>query len=330
VTRLQPPGFRFQRILGLALLGALALAAIFAPVFAPNDPTEQNEDFPYAPPMLPHILDDDWRFHFPFVYAIHLADRLNRTYLQDRSDPIPLFLNSEARSAKPVFLLGTDVLGRDVWSRLLYGARASLGIAAAATLFAVLIGTLVGGVAGYAGGTADEVAMRMADLVLVLPAIYVVLTLRAVLPLVLLPWQVFVGVSSVLALVGWPIVARAVRAVVRSERSRDYTEAARAAGASPARVLLIHVLPAASGAVATQAALLVPAFVLAEATLSFVGFGFAEPTPSWGTLLQEAGSVRVFGEYPWLLAPALAIAILSLAVSFVLSDTYAKDSHVQF
>lgn len=312
------------------LLTIVVLAAVFAPLLAPNDPTAQNEDFPYAPPMSPHLFDDEWQPHLPFAYAIHLADRVERTYLQDRSDLIPLFQNAEARRDKPVFLLGTDALGRDLWSRLLYGARASVGIAAVATLLAVAIGTILGGLAGYAGGTLDETTMRVADLVLVLPAIYVVLTLRAVLPLVLSPWQVFVGVSVVLAVVGWPIVARAVRAIVAAERSRDYVEAARAAGASPFRVLLVHVLPAARGAIATQAALLVPAFVLAEATLSFVGFGFAEPTPSWGMLLQEAGNVRVFADFPWLLAPAGAIALLSLAVSLISSDAYGDDPPVQF
>ena len=319
-----------QGAIGSALLAAMVLAAAFAPVLAMHDPTEQNEDFPYAPPMLPHLFDDEWQPHLPFVYAIHLADRIERTYLQDRSTLIPVFQNPEPRTENPVFLLGTDALGRDVWSRLLYGARASIGIAAIATLLAVVIGTLAGGLAGYAGGAIDEAAMRVADLVLVLPAMYVVLTLRAVLPLVLSPWQVFVGVSMVLALVGWPVVARAVRAVVWSERAREYVEAARAAGAPHHRILFVHVLPAARGVVATQAALLVPAFVLAEATLSFVGFGFAEPTPSWGTLLQEAGSVRVFADYPWLLSPALAIAILSFAISLIASSSYERRPAVQF
>lgn len=330
MRRVQGSGVRVQAVLGGALLALIVTAVLFAPVLAPADPTEQHEDFPYAPPMIPHVLDDDWRPHVPFVYAIHLADRLNRTYLQDRSDLIPVFLNAEARSLKPVFLLGTDALGRDVWARLLHGGRASLGIAAVATILAIVIGIILGAVAGYAGGVADEAAMRVADLVLVLPAIYVVLTLRAVMPLVLSPWQVFTGISIVLSLVGWPLVARAVRAIVSRERSREYTEAARAAGASPARILFVHVLPAARGAIAVQAALLVPAFVLAEATLSFVGFGFAEPIPSWGTLLQEAGSVRVFGDYPWLLAPACAIAILSLAVNLVFTAIYGWKADVQF
>jgi peptide/nickel transport system permease protein len=126
------------------------------------------------------------------------------------------------------------------------------------------------------------------------------------------------------------VVARAVRAIVRAERTRDYVEAARAAGASPSRVLFVHLLPSARGAAAAQGALLVPAFVLAEATLSFVGFGFAEPTASWGTLLQEAGSIRVFGDFPWLLAPAVAIAGVSLAVSLIISNTYSNDAHVHF
>jgi peptide/nickel transport system permease protein len=172
--------------------------------------------------------------------------------------------------------------------------------------------------------------MRLADVVLVLPAIYVVLALRAVMPLVLTPADVFAGLSVVLALAGWPIVARGVRAIVAAERTRDYAEAARAAGAGAARVLFVHLLPAARGFVAGQAALLIPAFVIAEATLSFVGFGFAEPVPSWGTMLQEAGSARAFGEFPWLLAPAIAIAIVSFAVSLSTGESYADKPHVQF
>lgn len=320
-------GSLLQGLAGGALLAIVIAAALVAPWLAPHDPGDQDADYPYAPPTVPHILDDDWRPHFPFVYRLHLADRLERRYVQDRTDLVPIFTAGDEQG--PVFLLGTDGLGRDVFSRLLYGARASLGIAIIASALAIAIGIVLGAIAGYAGGATDEAAMRLADLVLVLPAIYVVLTLRAVMPLVLSPWQVFAGMSIVLALVGWPMVARAVRAIVRSERTRDYTEAARAAGASPARILFLHLLPASRGAIAAQAALLLPTFVLAEATLSFVGFGFAEPTPSWGTLLQEAGSVRVFGDYPWLLAPAAAIAGVSLAVSLLISATSAKASHVQ-
>ncbi len=319
-----------QRFAGAAVILFALAAAALAPWIAPHDPHEQNAAYPYAPPMAPHVFDDGWRPHAPFVYPIHLADRVERRYVADRSTRIALFLNPEPSTLNPVFLLGTDALGRDVLSRLLHGARASLGIAIAATLGALAIGMVVGALAGFSGGFADEAAMRVADLVLVLPAIYVALALRAVMPLVLSPIEVFSGISTVLALVGWPIVARAVRAIVARERTRDYAEAARAAGASSARVLFVHLLPAARGAIVTQAALLLPAFVLAEATLSFVGFGFAEPIPSWGTMLQEAGSVRVFAERPWLLAPALAIAVLNFAVSLCASTTYHTKPAVQY
>lgn len=317
-------------LVGSALLVLLAAGALLAPIIAPQDPSAQFTEYPYAPPMIPHIFDDGWRPHAPFVYSVRLVNRLERRYMQDRSRRIPLLVEPEPGSPKPMFLLGTDALGRDVLSRLLYGARASLGIALAATVGAVALGMFVGALAGFAGGAADEFAMRVADLVLVLPAMYVVLALRATMPLVLSPLSVFAGLATVLALVGWPVVARAVRAIVARERTRDYAEAARASGASSARVLFVHLLPAARGTIVMQAALLIPGFVLAEATLSFVGFGFAEPIASWGTMLQEAGSVRVFGEYPWLLAPGLAIAVLNFAVSITLTTTYRTRITVQY
>jgi peptide/nickel transport system permease protein len=314
---------------GAAILALMVLSAVFAPMLTLHDAHEQFVGFPYAPPMRPHIFDDHWRPHLPFVYPISLADRLDRRYIENRAIRIPL-IDPGAASPVPIFLLGTDALGRDLWARMLYGARASLGIAMVATLGALAIGTLVGAVAGYAGGWADEVLMRVAEVVLVLPAIYVVLALRAVMPLVLSPAEVFAGLSIVLALAGWPIVARGVRAIVAAERDREYAQAARASGATAARVLFVHLLPAARGFVGTQAALLIPAFVLAEATLSFVGFGFAEPFPSWGTMLQDAGSARVFGDFPWLLAPAGAIAIVSLSINSIVSTTYDNNKHVQF
>ena len=320
-----PPGTRLLALAGALVLLVLVAAALLAPAIAPHDPHEQNADFPYAPPMRPHVIDDDGTWHVPFVYPLRLTDRLERRYLQDRTERLTIL----AAEPGPVFLLGTDALGRDLFARLLFGARASLGIAFVATVGALLIGTLVGAAAGYAGGAADETAMRVADFVLVLPAIYVVLALRAVMPLVLSPAQVFAGISIVLALVGWPMVARGVRAIVAAERRRDYAEAARAAGAGPVRILVVHLLPSSRGFILTQAALLVPAFVLAEATLSFVGFGFAEPVPSWGTMLQEAGTVRAFADFPWLLAPAVSIAIVSLAVNITVSAIYGRSPHVQ-
>jgi peptide/nickel transport system permease protein len=220
-------------------------------------------------------------------------------------------------TAGPWLLLGGDRLGRDVFARILHGARLSLTVAVVATLGALLLGALVGGLAGVAGGVVDDVLMRLADLVIVLPAMYVVLALRASLPLVLSPAAIFVLVAGILALVGWPVVARGVRAIVAAEHERDYAVAARALGMGRWRLLVRHLLPAAGGFLTTQAILLLPACILAEATLSYVGLGFPDPAVSWGTMLQDAANVAALVDAPWTLAPAVAIFLVVLAVNLM-------------
>jgi peptide/nickel transport system permease protein len=320
-----------SRALGGWLLIALAIAAAAAPRLAPNDVSRQYADHGYAPPMRPHLIDGDGRWHRPFVYPLRLVDRLQRRYVEDRSTRVPLrwFANGvlvSADGSTPWLPLGGDALGRDVLARVLRGARLSLGVAAIAAMIALAIGTIAGAIAGYAGGALDEIVMRIADFVLVLPVIYVVLALRAAMPLVLTTWQVFWCVTFVLAAAGWPYPARGVRAIVAAESRKEYAEAAKAAGAGGLRILLRHLLPAAGGFLLVQAALLLPAFVLAEATLSFVGLGFAEPTPSWGVMLQDAGSVSVLADAPWLLFPALAIVLTLLAVHLA-SDAADRQDH---
>jgi peptide/nickel transport system permease protein len=145
----------------------------------------------------------------------------------------------------------------------------------------------------------------------------VVLALRAVMPLVLAPATVFALLVGIFTLLGWPVVARGVRAIVLAESQREYAVAARAAGASESRVLLRHLLPAASGYVLTQATLLLPAFILAEATMSFVGLGFPDTTATWGTMLQDASNVATLADMPWSLAPAAAIFLVVLGVNLV-------------
>jgi peptide/nickel transport system permease protein len=176
-------------------------------------------------------------------------------------------------------------------------------------------------VAGYAGGTVDDLLSRFTDFVLVVPAINGARALRAVMPLVLPPATVFVLLGGIFALLGWPIVARGVRAIIASERERDYAVAGHALGATPARILLRHLLPAAGGYLGVQATLLLPAFILAEATLSYVGLGFPDTVPTWGTMLQEAANVSMLAEAPWMLAPAAAIFVVVLAVNLAVQGT---------
>jgi peptide/nickel transport system permease protein len=305
--------------LGLALVVGWIAAGAFAPLLAPNPPAAQF-DLPYAPPMRPRVIDADGRLRAPFVYPLRIASLIERRYEIDRSRPVPLVwlsngrLVSTADPSTPLLLLGSDAINRDVFARLLYGARASLGVALLAGLCALVVGVAAGAAAGYAGGWVDEGIMRAADLLILLPAIYIVLALRAVMPLTLGFLQVFWLLIVILAVAGWPHVARPVRAIIASESRREYVEAARAVGAGPVRVVLRHLVPAAGHALLTQAMLLLPAFILAEATLSFVGLGFPDPAASWGTMLLEARNIRALAEYPWVLAPAAAIILFVLGL----------------
>lgn len=304
-------------LLMLALVGALAL---LAPWVSPSDPAAQHLTHPLAPPMLPRITTATGAWGAPHVARLALTDRLSHAYRRGDALPLAWFDGTLVRSAAPdhpLLVLGSDMLGRDVWARLTHGARYSLGLSAAAVAGATMIGACVGLLAGWRGGFLDRALMRVTDLVIVLPAVYVVLLFRSALPLVLPPGALFVVMTGVLALAGWPSVARGVRAIVVAEREREYVLAATALGASGWRVVTRHLLPATSPFLATQAVLLLPAFVVSEATLSFIGLGFAEPTPSWGTLLRDTFNVRVLRDAPWLLAPAVAIALVTMAANLV-------------
>jgi peptide/nickel transport system permease protein len=296
------------------LLAALALAALAGPWAAPYESARAFRDYLHAPPMPPRLAGGLG------VYPVRLVDRLEQRYEEDRSRTLPLLWPADDRpGAEPVFLLGADTFGRDVLSRLLAGARLSIGIGLLSAFGAVLLGAFAGGWAGYRGGWIDESVMRVADFVVVLPVLYVVLVLRAVLPLVLPVATVALIMVVIFSLVGWPFVARGVRAIVAAEREREYVVAARSLGAGPLRVLAFHLLPACAGYLAVQATLLLPAFILAEATLSYVGLGFPDAAASWGSMLTEAADVNVIARFPWTLAPAAAIFAVTLAANVMLS-----------
>ena len=328
VWRLPIPGCvtssEMARLLGVTILTAAVLGVLGAPWLAPNPGDQQFRDYLYAPPMPVRVVDAEGAWHLPFVYRWRLVDRVMRTFEEHSSERLPLTWFTGSRlvgldpgSGQPLLLLGGDGLGRDILSRLLLGARTTLGVAVLAAVGALLIGVVVGGIAGYAGGLVDETLMRLADLVLVLPTIYVLLALRAVLPLVLPTAAVFWLLVVLLAVVAWPFVARGVRAIVAAERRQEYALAAVALGAGPVRILLRHLLPATTGFLTVQITLLLPSFILAEATLSYVGLGFAPPAASWGVMLREATNIRAIADFPWLLSPAVAIIAVVLGVNLL-------------
>ena len=305
------------------LLGVFALLAIAGPWVAPYPPEVQHRDFLYAPPMLPRIVHDG-ALHVPFIYPIAMVDRLSQRYAEDRSRLLPLPWFAQEGDA-PVFLLGADSFGRDVLSRVLHGSRVSMSLALVAALCSLFAGTLLGSFAGYRGGASDEAVMRLADLVAVLPVIYIVLVLRAALPLVLPPVTVFFVMTAIFALVGWPFVARDVRNIITSEREREFVLASRAMGAGGLAILWRHLLPACGGHLLVQATVLLPAFVLAEATLSYVGMGFPGDMASWGTMLIEAANVNAMSRFPWTLIPALAIFLVVLSANAILQSGTIVD-----
>jgi peptide/nickel transport system permease protein len=314
-----------MRRLGVAIAGVWVLVAALAPWIAPYDASVQHRSRAYAPPTRLRVVTAEGRLAGVHFHPVRLVSVLERRFEEDSARRVEvrwfvggrLFGSSDR--AEPILVLGADSLGRDVFSRLTAGARTSLALALIAATLATMIGVVIGLIAGAAGGALDGALTRISELVLVLPALYVVVALRAALPLVLSTPTVFVLLTTIFAMIAWPVAARGVRAIVRTERMQGYVEAAWAAGARRRRVLFRHLLPAARGYAWTQFALLVPSCLLFEGALSFAGLGFTQGAATWGTMLQDAGNIGALANAPWLLAPAAAIVTVVFAVNLLIA-----------
>ena len=306
----------------IVLLLALHVMVVFAGFLGPYDPTEQDRKSPYLPPMQLHLVDAQGHFHArPFVYSLTRREGAFDQYEEDTARPLPLkFFVKGARyrllgfvplrwhsfgtESDRIYLLGSDSYGRDQLSRFLYGGQVSLFAGLLGAGITLLLGLCVGALAGFYGGWRDDLLMRLAELFLALPWLYLLFALRAFLPLAVSPLQAFFLIIAVLGTVGWARPARLVRGVVLSAKERDFVRAARGFGATGGYLLRRHILPGASSVLLTQAAILVPQFVLAEMTLSFVGLGVPEPVPSWGNLLSSLQQYSVLVSYWWMYLPA--------------------------
>jgi peptide/nickel transport system permease protein len=309
-------------LLALAVLHGIIACAGF---FAPYDPAAQDRERPYLPPMKIHLVDAHGHFRLrPFFYAAHLRNGSFDQFEESTDQAIPLrFLVTGARydllgllpsrvhlfgaQAGRIYLLGSDAYGRDQFSRILYGGQVSLLAGLLGAGLTLFFGVLIGAAAGYYGGWRDGLLMRVAELFVALPWLYLLFALRAFLPLAVSPVQAFFLIILVIGAVGWARPARLVRGVVLSARERDFVRAARGFGATDGYLLRRHILPETSSVILTQAAILVPQFVLAEMTLSFLGLGVPEPVPSWGNLLASLQQYSVLVSYWWMYVPALAI-----------------------
>lgn len=318
MTRQKKIGF------ALTLLGILHGAVVLAGFLAPCDFARQYRELPFAPPTRIHFFDESGRLHpRPFVYRWARHPRTG-LYEEDRRRAYPLLFfvsgpKSEIAGVIPcrwrlfgveepavIFLLGSDGYGRDLLSRTLYGGQVSLLAGLVAASLSLGIGLLLGTVAGFYGKWLDQALMRGAELVIALPWLYLLLAVRAFLPLHITPVQAFLLLIAIIGGVGWVRPARLVRGVVLSVRERGYVLAARGFGASDIYLMRRHILPPTLGVILTQATVLIPQYILAEVTLSFLGLGVGEPVPSWGNMLAEAQRYHVLASYWWMLTPGFA------------------------
>ena len=309
----------------LLVLGALHATVACAGFLAPYDPVQQDREHPYLAPMRVHVVDERGHLYLrPFFYAARVREGSFDQFDEDTGKAFPVrffvagaqyrllgFLPCRVHlfgtEGTRLYLLGSDGFGRDQFSRILYGGQVSLLSGLLGAGFTLFFGAIIGTAAGFYGGWRDVLLMRLAELFLALPWLYLLFALRAFLPLAVSPLKAFLLVIVVLAAVGWARPARLVRGVVLSAKERDFVRAARGFGASNGYLLRRHIVPETSSVLLTQAAILIPQFVLAEMTLSFLGLGIPEPAPSWGNLLTTLQQYNVLVSYWWMYLPAVAI-----------------------
>lgn len=310
----------------LIFMGALHLAALFAGFFAPYDFAQQDRNMLYSAPTSLHFVDAQGRWHLrPSVCALIENTEGSGIYREDREkckivrwwvqgskyELFGLFQSTRhlfgVDSPNRISLLGSDGYGRDVFSRLLYGSQISLFAGFLATALTLTMGALLGMMAGYYGGWIDAAIMRCVEVFLALPWLYLLFAIRAFLPLHISPSRAFLLLIVVIGVVGWARPARLVRGIVLSGKERGYCLAAKSFGASDFYLMRRHLLPQTYGVVLTQAALLIPQYILAEVTLSFLGLGVGEPVASWGNMLATLQQYDVLVSYWWMWAPGIAV-----------------------
>lgn len=322
---------------GGATLALFYLVALLAPFIAPYSQEEMDRQRYFHPPQALHWVDGEGRFHLrPFVRPTRLADPGSFRYEDEagRGVPVRWFVpGSEYRlfgvlpsrthlfgvpAPDRIYLFGSDSFGRDVLSRLLFGAQISLTVGLVGIAISFTLGLLLGGISGYAGGAVDSAIMRSTELLLSIPALYLIIALRAVFPIDLPSQQVYLGIVAILALIGWAGLARVIRGLVLSIKRSEYVLAAQALGFSRTRILVRHILPNTLSFVIVAATISVPGYILGEVVLSFLGVGVQEPSASWGNMLNQARSIRALTAFPWLLlVPGTAIFLTVMAFNFL-------------
>jgi peptide/nickel transport system permease protein len=333
--------WRFRRhrpaVVSMAFLALMYLSTVISEFIAPYDLQTRSSAYIFAPPQQVHLFHEG-KFLGPFVYALKTArdmETLQRVYTPDTTRPQPLrffclgdsyefwgLIEGSFHFVCPpkggqFFWLGTDRLGRDMFSRIVYAARISLTIGLIGITLSFALALFLGGLAGYYGGWVDMIVQRLTEIIKSFPHLPLWLALSAALPVTWSPLLVYFGITLILALLDWPGLGRAVRSKLLSLREEDYAAAAQMMGAKPGRIIGRHLLPGFMSHLIASATLSIPSMILAETALSFLGLGLRPPITSWGVLLNEATDINVVAVNWWLMLPVVPVILVILAYQFM-------------